>query len=408
MSSKLPTLAVEIVQLLAGTLEPTDLFSVRLVCRTLNRKTLHYFALTYFATVRTDLTPKSLQRLQNISESDHLAQYVKALHIKHVDGTLGRGFQWHRHPSGYLAAPVVDADLLRDILVNKLVRCRSFRIDGYDEVQQRDETDFLIPGDAVEIVLSIVAEANLAIRSFTIESEKGSTSRLDTKRLQMPLCRRPQFIAAWAHLEELVLDYTMTYDQHDWALDLVSYAPRIRILSLRFYSEYPDSICSFMERLTSAHPFSGLQDFSLGSAYVTVEIISKFLLENRDTLHALSFRHVTIEDGGTWATVLEGMKGNLPCLESLSIFWLKEHRSEEWSRIIFSKLAKNPAVPGSEERKPSNGRLKSDSRLVKSLERPVKLTYRWLRGEERVLSASYMGPGMDNFLDVLVETAETL
>ena len=163
-----------------------------------------------------------------------------------------------------------------------------------------------------------------------------------------------------------------------------------------------------MERLTFVPVSPGLQDFSLESADVTVEIIRKFLLQNRDTLRALSFRHVTVEDGGKWATVLESMKGNLPRLESLSLFWLKEHRSEEWPLVVFSKLAENPAVPGSEERRPSDSRLKSDRRLVKSLERPIKLTYRWVCGERRVLSASYLGPGMDNFLNVLAKTAETL
>jgi len=116
-----------------------------------------------------------------------------------------------------------------------------------------------------------------------------------------------------------------------------------------------------------------------------------------------------IEDGGTWATVLESMKGNFPHLESLSVFWLNEHRSEEeWPRVHFSKLAENPTVPGSEQRRPSDGRLKSDSRLLKSLERPIRLMYWWLKGERRALSASYQGPGMDNFLNVLAETAEAL
>ena len=188
MSLKCPTLPIEIVQLIASTFEPVDLFSIRLVCRELYRKTLHHFIHTYFATIRTDLTPKSLQRLQNISDTAHLAQHVEVLHIANIDGTLGRGFQWHRHPSGLLAVPLVGADLLRNILVTKLVKCRSFLIDSYDEVQQRDETEFLIPGDAIGIVLSIVAETHLAIRSFTIQSQKGSTGTLDTKRLQILRC----------------------------------------------------------------------------------------------------------------------------------------------------------------------------------------------------------------------------
>ncbi len=44
---------------------------------------------------------------------------------------------------------------------------------SYDEYQLRQEADSLIPDDVVGLVLSIVAEADLALRSFTVERSPG-------------------------------------------------------------------------------------------------------------------------------------------------------------------------------------------------------------------------------------------
>ncbi|KAK4693388.1 hypothetical protein P7C71_g4004, partial [Lecanoromycetidae sp. Uapishka_2] len=84
MTAGLPTLPIEIIGRIAGNLEPTDLFNVRRACRELYGKTLHDFSIANFTTAYIDLTPKSLRRLQAISNSEHLAQYVKILHIQNV------------------------------------------------------------------------------------------------------------------------------------------------------------------------------------------------------------------------------------------------------------------------------------------------------------------------------------
>ncbi len=105
MSSKFPTLAIEIIEVIATFPEPVDLRFLRLVCRELNKKILHYFRLANFTTIQTDLDRKSLQRLQNITRSEHLAVHVQCLHFKHTgDGKLGRGFDWRRHQWNLLAA----------------------------------------------------------------------------------------------------------------------------------------------------------------------------------------------------------------------------------------------------------------------------------------------------------------
>jgi len=399
MFSKLPTLAVEIIGLISTFLKPADLRSLRLVCRELNSKTLHYFGLANFATVQTNLSRESLQRLQNISESEHLAVHVQCLHIKHRDdGKFGRGFDWRRHQWNLVADQLDGAGLLRDVLVKRLLKCRSFQIDIYDEYPPRRETDPLTLSDAVGIVLSIVAEADLALRSFTIKSNYDG-GRLDTKRL-MRLSHTPQFIAAWSHIEELVLDYGMTSDQYRWILHLTSSAPRLWKLLLEFHG----TSSLFMKRLSSSHSLNRLKDLSLRSAHMTVENISTLLFNNRETIHSLSFRHATIEDGGKWATVLENMKGQLPRLENLSLFRLWEQTANRC--VIFSKMTRHPVVPGSEVRRPSSNRLIYDSHLLEPVEEPIRLTY-W-GGRRRVVGVEYRGTGIDHILSALADTAETV
>ena len=401
MSSKLPTLAMEIIELISTFVEPADLRSLRLVCRELNNKTLHYFGLASFAIVQTDLSRKSLQRLQNISDFENLAVHVQCLHIKHTDnGKLGQGFDWRRHQGDLVANQLDGANLLRDVLVKRLLKCRSFQIDSYDEYQPRQETDSLIPSDAVGLVLSIIAEADLALRSFTVESSHDGIGRLDTKRLQMALSHTPQFIAAWSHVEELVLNYATTSDQHDWMLHLISSAPRLWKLSLGF--EGTSSL--FMGRLSSSHSLNRLEDLSLRSARMTVENISTLLFHNRETLHSLSFRRITIKYGGKWATVLENMKGQLPCLKNLLLFWLKEQTADQ--RVIFSKMTRHPVVPGSEDRRPGDDRLRYDSHLLESVEEPIRLRY-W-GGGRRVVGIEYRGTGIGNVLTALADTVETV
>ena len=61
MSLILPTLAIELLELVASFLSPTDLCSLRLVCRDLSRKVLNSFGDANFATLQTDLSQRSLQ-----------------------------------------------------------------------------------------------------------------------------------------------------------------------------------------------------------------------------------------------------------------------------------------------------------------------------------------------------------
>ena len=399
MSSKFLTLVIEIIELIATFVELADLRSLRLVCRELNRKTLNSFGLANFATIQTDLSYKSLERIRSISNSEHFATHVQCLHVKDSpDGIIGQGFDWGRHFSGCLAENLNGTDLLRDLLSQRLLNCRSFLIYSYDEYEPRHDTDRLVPSDAVGLILSIVAEADLALQSFTIHSSHNGKGRLDTPRLQMPLSQTPRFVKAWSQIKELVLDYAITSDQWNWVLHLISSVLKLRKLSLGFY----EGDTSFMQRLSSLHELNRLEELRLGSARVTVDAITSLLLKNCDTLHSLYLQYTALDDEGKWSTVLENMKGQFPQLQNIVLFWLKQGTNN--GRTIFSKLLKYPVIPRSEVRGP-NDRLKYDSRRIESMKDPIRLRY-WGIGQ-MVVGVEYHGKETDQALSALVDTVET-
>ena len=399
MSSRFPTLAIEIVELIATFLEPADLPSLRFVCRELNRKTLKSFGRANFTTIQTNLSYKSLERIRSISESEHCAIYVRCLHVNaSPDGIIGHGFDWPRHSSGCLTEDLKGTALLRGLLSQCLLNCRSFLIDSYDEYEPRHDTDRLVPSDVVGLILSIVAEADLAVQSFTVQSSHHGNGRLDTPRLQMPVSQTPRFVKAWSQIEELALDFAIASDQWNWALDLISSAPKLRKLKLGFY----EADTSSMQRLSSLYEPNRLEELSLRLASVTVDAITSLLLRNRDTLHSLSVQYTTLDGEGTWSKVFENMRSQFPQLQNIVLFWLKEGTNND--RRFFSELLRYPVISGSEVRGPT-GRLKYDSHRIESMADPVRLRYWGTRS--LVAGIEYHGKEIDQVLSALVDTVET-
>jgi len=379
MALTLPTLPIEVVELIAHALEPNQLFCLRLVCKQLHQKTLHPFG-TCFTTIRTDLSRKSLQKLQAVSENAQLQQHVQILLvIKGEDDTLGRGFQWHRHSSGHTEAPLPGLEKLQDILVHNLPNCRSFHIRSLGGSD--DESDDLTPSDAIAIILSIVAHTSLPVKSFIVDFESG---QVDAKRLQMWQYRQPSFRSGWSHVQELSLAQSLTSETFDWAIGLIVHATSLRKLSLGFGFDHS---ASFIERLCSSNALHGLASFSLACAHVTSDKLSELVVRSRYSLRALSFRHVSIESGSEWPTVLGQLRDQLPFLENFSVHWLAHYGREGGTHVMFPTLSSNPVVPGSGGRR-------------------FTLAGKKWKGERRIFGAAYQGPGVDKALEMLVKAAE--
>lgn len=214
-------LPAEIIQLSVDNLDRDDLRSIRLVSRVLYNHSFERFSVVYFTTPRTDLTPRSLQKLQEVSDSPLHAQNVRCLQLCHADGWFGEGYIWDRLPSGHLQPGQLGSIMLKDLLATKFVNRRSFRFDcpfdptiqGCDGLGRPEPTNRLTTSNAVSLIFSIVVEADLAIQSLVMAC--GNHSRglcrgsavLDTDRLPIDLSRRTKFSTSCAHLKELAFEW---------------------------------------------------------------------------------------------------------------------------------------------------------------------------------------------------------
>ncbi|MCJ1256175.1 hypothetical protein MMC24_003995 [Lignoscripta atroalba] len=378
MISKLCTLAVELIELIAGGLAPADLFSLRLVCAELNKKTLYYFSHTYFTTAHTDLSPHSLQELKALSEHGQFGHHVQALLIE-GQNDIGQGFWWNRHPSGHLVAPLPGVEMLRDILINDLTNCRSFRIYKKYEGEEPCKSDVVTGSDVVAIILTIIAETGLPVKSFSVNFRDCGTGVIDAKRLHVLEYQTPEFRTAWANLQELSLKHTVRSGTLDWTLELFLRATSLRKLTLNLDFDMSET---YMDRLSAVDTFPKLQELSLLSIFTTEGNLSRFLLHFRDSLRTLSFWHVSILPGGTLVSAFRAMRSNLPLLESICV----THPTELGHGIIFPALHDDPVVPGTEGRR-------------------FELVDRRKRPKPTIVGASYRGPRMDVALEILARSA---
>ena len=400
MSYRLSKLPIEIIELITEALEPPDIYSIRLGCRELNAKTLRLFGRKCFASVRTTLARQSLKQLESISGKEHLKNHIQTLIIRedsHGCGrdNLGNGFSWPRNHSGRIIDPQPGAQILQDLLLNRLLNCRSFYIRGGGSEDIR-KSDQLVPSDVVGIILNIVAEIAIAVNSLFLDfngrapgsSSTGSGSSVDLKRLQVSLYRQPKFRSGWVHLKELLLEQSMKPETFDWTMELISQAPNLRKLALDFHFSSP---LDFGHDLSLLPIPRALQEFTLRCANLTMESLSKFLFCRRESLLALSFWLVTIEGGGEWKTVLRSLKSNLPLLESIEVMRIfdRQVNGEGRDSLIFTRLSSTLVIPGSHGQE-------------------FQVRYKVLQGERRIIGASYRGPQMEEALRLLADSAECL
>lgn len=384
----LSTLPVEVIETIACTLDRPSIFAVRLTCKKFHQKTLHYFRHTYFDTVQTDLSHNSLQKLQSISQSEEFKYCVQTLLIKKWDHGLGQGLYWHRAEAWAPSNSVVDlaspgVQILREI-VTTLVNCKSFRIHSFGGMEEEYKPWYLLPSDAANIILGLVAILGLPIKAFHLDF--SSLESVDASRVQMKPFQHLDFASAWKNLEDLRLEYHLTPDIFDWSRNLVLQTTRLRKLSLKF--NFDHSISFLDSLLHSPTPFQRLQELKLGYLHITLDALSALLLHCRSTLCRLSLCHIYIQSG-TWVQVLTDLK-TFQLLEEVAVDWLAENRNEEILRIQFPALDENAELSGSGSRN-------------------FELKYKKWKGKRTIIGVSFNGRlGMDNFLDILVESAEYL
>lgn len=381
-----PTLAVELIELIANDVEGQGLLNLRLTCRVLQKKTFHSFARRFFTSIKTDLSDDSLQRVDALSQHETLRPYVQGLAFMLQNG-IGRGLVLDRHPWGSLSAPMeVEAiRRLRDNLINKLTKCRSFFIfcrypEGHPDMNRVTITD------AVAVFFALIIDAQLPVSSFhLIYANKFSrTLIMDMRRLPKLLYRQPEFKVAWSNLQKLSLEQYLTLDNFGFLLELILSAPNLRTLLLNLGSH--DLACEFMHELAETATFSQLKEFALFRTLVRAPDLIKMLGHVRETLSNLTLYHVSLAQDDHWTSVLRELSRDFPDLTSISLYYLWTNAPTK-EVLSFPDLQKAPII------------YESPCQRLHMLyaERPIK--------SPAVLGVEYSGPKVPQVLSLLQTTA---
>lgn len=221
----------------------------------------------------------------------------------------------------------------------------------------------------------------MPIKSFCIDylNHASGNKKVTPKRLCFEQCRTPEFRDAWAHLEELTLEQSLTLNIFDWSTELLIHAPRLQKLALN--TDHETLGDELLVRLSSMQPLPKLQELRLSKVHFTEETILRLLLRLRGSLRAVSFRFCNIESGGTWRAVLHALRYECPSPESIHLFRLVESPRED-RHVAFPALLESAIVPGSGGQR-------------------FTLTAQRFRKQLRVWGVDHSEPRMDTALELL-------
>ena len=316
---ELSALPIELIEDIARGLRRSGLCSLRLTCKALYRKSTHAFG-QRLTKVRTTLSSTSLQKLESLSRHEQFGRCAKTLVIEEdSDRYFGHGFSWSRHPSGCLQFPHPAIHMLQEILL-RLENCRSFRISsGYEWPEGKD---CLGNTDALAIILHVIAEGSLPVRSVILEPVWYPW---DHTLLHLPTYQTPKFKCAWAHLQSLGFHYRVGIGDVNWMTELIVHATGLKYLSLKGWPRN----CDLISKLSSYRKLPSLEELSIVADFCIIRrrVLSNFLLLFKDSLRELRLRKVSLED--TWEPILGLLRTEFPILETVSLSSLKMLKSNE-------------------------------------------------------------------------------
>ncbi|CAI7678899.1 unnamed protein product [Penicillium pancosmium] len=339
---------VEILEAIAILLKPSEFCALRLACRDIYESTTHSFGRNFLKTVHVDLSQSAIERLSKIAEKPHLRQHVQLLVIQEPEENwFGRGISWKRDSSGHLAVPEKAIQQWQTVL-SHLVDCKGFEIRREHSFEASDLSG-LRSSEAIAVVLGIIAEASIPVSAFAIHFKPKRT--IGNNHLEMecisPLDLVKQgFIAAWAHVQDLSLQYTMGSDDAsealqtaDWTIKLVQYATRLIKLDLNF--DFGDEADSIIHRLSTLNSLCQLQELTLGYFnLVSEEALPELLNMVRKSLQTVSFSFSTLP-GECWISILKSLGSEFPSLKSINLQFL---RGTDKGLLHFPGISESPDV----------------------------------------------------------------
>lgn len=325
----LATLSTELVEHISAFLDGPHLSSLRLVCRSLRAKTTAVFGRAWLGLVETDLSEKSLRRLEAIAGHDVFRHSTCTLRIVRVSGDddkytcvygpLDEGY-WNppRPPSPRDFSSVAVVWNFQDML-RRLANCNAFEV--CDQAGCFPDGNGVAVGLAPTNVLYLVLSA-MATDSRPVQTLRISFPRPDGYRLAEQLPSIAIHSDVFPSLQDLRISWTIGDEVIELALSLITAAPRLKRLSLGFET-YGDG-GRFWRRLAAVPTLPPIADLRLGSAHdVPYTALVSVILRLQGSLRSLHIGHLGLHDGD-WDSLFGDMsRHDFPCLERVALCFLR-------------------------------------------------------------------------------------
>ena len=387
----LPTLPLEIVEMICDELNTPDLASLMGTCRDAYRLTIRCFAQRY-TEIYTDFSQASFDHIHAIASNKVMREYVQRLVILTCEPYLGIGVNWKWSLAGHVKNPMDMAVIkrFRDDLVMRLVHCRSFIIspimpEGLAHADE-DQDEQFNPDDVACILLDIIADAPLPPKIFWYGRGMNYTSDImNISRLPKSLFSHSGFKAGWNALENLHLEHELTPSNYSFLMDMILHAPNVRKLYLSLGPK--DLAVEFFSQLSrSGNLPSNLERVTLSFTAIEADDLISILYQSQHSLQRLILDGVAGLSAG-WLTFLAKMKSQFPVLQTIDLNMLYG----EGVIILFPPMKDYPSE-------------KKQMFKLRSCDNPALEE----SGVEKadIIGITYTGPEMGMALDVLLEAYE--
>lgn len=384
-------LPLELLEMVASSLQPADLGALRVTCKSIHGKISSIFWKCSLQSIKTDLSHANLGELEKISRDAQLRHYVNHVVFTGFDHwfeILGGGYQWgpYRHQSGHLVNLQEHLAVKRLLsILCQMVNCKSFEIFTY-RTEVESNNDNFRPTDSMTTLLDVVAKASLPVTALTVNfmgNEFGYAP--DPQRLQAS--DKGQFVAIGQHLKDLTLLYTLEHSiVRDWTLNMILHAPKLRVLNIR--NQAMKGGTELVHRLASANiSWSHLWEFKIESIPASLEDLMVILQTCQHSLRVLRINMMRINaDLKDIKQMFQTLSTSFPALESVSFGGLMLGVQTRTDFIHFPIVSENPCIDELQGTK-------------------FKFTSSTARGSRNHYVA-YSGPKMDVALDILARTVD--
>ncbi|KGO78148.1 hypothetical protein PITC_034390 [Penicillium italicum] len=369
------SLPVELLAYIAKFTESPDLCALRLTCRAIYQGSLRHFAQTVVHTLKTDLSPKSLARVEEAANDDIFCPCVRKLEIvRDSQGCLGP-FSPDRTSEGtYIQA-------WRDV-IKRLFNCQSFELRNSVHATPSAGSDGITLDEATGVVLEAIATERIPMESFSIDIIKYRKRAHQDKDGLTQFAITAFGVPAFANLRELSLALPdAEHETIDWMAKMIQCAQSLRKLTIIF--SWSCEATSLLAQISSVECLPELQELTFSRmSFQSSTALAIFLYSIQSTLRRATFSFVQLEFGG-WRSILRELGGGVYRLDSVTLRCIQE-------LDFFLSFRNLPEYPLAEE----------------SLDRRLCRPFQFCFVDPKDTGFTYSGPALQQVLQRVVALAE--